>query len=478
MAASPRAGDPGPRTRSLPDVPRRADGRVDLSTIARGLAPLLGRPAPLLESAPGSPATGRWSYVVASVAGRITLEQGRLDWSGPSPAPGGSDPFTALDVLCERLGLTPDAEPDDGLPPFSGGFCGAFAYDLARHVERLPEVAAADRHGPWMDLVLADAVIAVDHETEAALLVERDLGGSGPPADLPELVGSLVPTAPPAPRRPGTVAGTSLPRDRYLRTVEAVLEHIAAGDTFQVNVTQRLTAPWDGDAHDLYDRLRTASAAPFGAVVWAGRGGLASVSPETFLQAEGRHVRTRPIKGTRPRAGRPEDDDANRRALATSAKDRAENVMVVDMERNDLGRVCVPGSVAVPGLLEVEGHPTVWHLVSTVEGDLRPDVGWGGLLRAAFPCGSVTGTPKVRAMQLIERYEPVRRGWYCGAIGFLSAGAMSTSVAIRTAAVARGRADHGVGGGIVADSDPGAEWQESLDKAVAFLRAVGARPPA
>jgi para-aminobenzoate synthetase component I len=181
----------------------------------------------------------------------------------------------------------------------------------------------------------------------------------------------------------------------------------------------------------------------------------------------------RPIKGTRPRDADPDLDAAHADDLATSAKDRAENVMVVDLERNDLGRVCVPGSVRVPRLCVVEAHPTVWHLVSDVVGRLREGLGYGQLLRATFPCGSITGAPKVRAMEIIETLEPVRRGWYCGAVGFLAPGAASLSVAIRTATLhADGTVDHGAGGGIVADSDPAAEHAESLDKAAAFLRAV------
>lgn len=477
MSRSP-AGVSEPRLRRLPSVPRRRDGRVDLPAIARGLAPLHGRPAPLLESAPETPATGRWSYVVGSIEGRLQHRGGRLHWDGPAPRPASDDPFAAIDELCAWLGLTPDAG-SAGATPFSGGFCGAFAYDLARHVERLPAEAGADRTGPWLDLVLAGSVVAVDHQNEDVFLVQRSFGDLRTGDDLADRVAALRPTTEPGPAPRPREVSTSLDRSAYLAAVRAVLDHIAAGDAFQVNITQRLTARWEHDALELYERLRAASAAPFGAVVWAGRGTLASVSPETFLRAEGRRVWTRPIKGTRPRGRRDDVDAANRRELATSAKDRAENVMVVDMERNDLGRVCQPGTVRVPGLLEVEGHPTVWHLVSTVEGELRPDVGWGGLLRAAFPCGSVTGAPKVRAMELIDRYEPVRRGWYCGAIGFLGAGAMSTSVAIRTAVVAPGgMVDHGVGGGVVADSEPASEWQESLDKAVAFLHAVNAPPPA
>ncbi|MEX2504012.1 MAG: anthranilate synthase component I family protein, partial [Egicoccus sp.] len=273
------------------------------------------------------------------------------------------------------------------------------------------------------------------------------------------------------PARPPALR-TSLDHDRHLARVADVLERIAAGDVFQVNLTQRLTSHWEHDAAALYRALRRESPATFGAVLPAI--GVASVSPETFLAVAGRQVTTRPIKGTRPRHPAPDLDAALADDLSTSAKDRAENVMVVDLERNDLGRVCRSGSVRVPELAAVEAHPTVWHLVSTVTGELRPEVGYGELLRATFPCGSITGAPKIAAMQIIERLETVRRGWYCGAVGFLSPGAASLSVAIRTATLqADGTVDYGAGGGIVADSDPADERRESFDKAAAFLRAVG-----
>ncbi|MEX0705689.1 MAG: anthranilate synthase component I family protein, partial [Nitriliruptoraceae bacterium] len=261
----------------------------------------------------------------------------------------------------------------------------------------------------------------------------------------------------------------------YLDAVMRTLEHIAAGDVFQVNLTQRLTAPWAGDVVDLYRALVTESPAPLGACLPTL--GIASISPETFLHVAEGQVETRPIKGTRPRVNDPHLDAALADDLATSPKDRAENVMVVDMERNDLGRVCRPGTVQVPQLCTVEAHPTVWHLVSSVSGELADGVGYGALLRATYPCGSITGAPKVAAMRLIDTIEPVTRGWYCGAIGYLSDGHASLSVAIRTATLRDdGTADYGAGGGVVADSDPAAEYAEMLDKAAAFLRAVSATP--
>jgi para-aminobenzoate synthetase component I len=468
-----RAHPGGVRCDPLHDPPRDGAGAVDLDRIADALAP-----CDLLETAGGD----GWSYVVPHDGPLVRDDGRRTVLHGPAATarPIGTDPFAALDRLCDRHGVVPDAPRDRDLPAFTGGWVGAFSYDLARRVERLPVHAAHGPSLPHLHLRLADLAVAVAPDRERAVVVARDLSGRGRLGDrIATLVDRLAAGA--AGRRPDGVGprpaagpvGTSLPRDAYLAGVEEVLERIAAGDAFQVNLSQRLTARWEGDLAGFYRRLRGFSPAPMGAVLSSI--GVASVSPETFLAVDGRRVTTRPIKGTRPRVDDPALDAALADDLATSDKDRAENVMVVDLERNDLGRVCVPGSVAVPQLTAVERHPTVWHLVSTVTGELRAGLGYGALLRATFPCGSITGAPKVSAMSIIERLEPVRRGWYCGAIGFLSPGAARLSVAIRTATVGRdGTVSYGAGGGIVADSDPAAEHAESLDKAAAFLRTVAA----
>ena len=461
----------GPLVLELDDPPRTTEGRVDVDTIVSAL-----HPCDLLETA------GRvsgWTYV-APHGGGVLRDDGRasvLEHADGRREELGRDPFVALDHACERLGIDPDHVPDSDLPPFTGGLLGAFSYDLARRVEDLPSLAADDRTADHLHLRQVDLVVAVPPDRDRALVVGRDLSAQGGLAvrarQLVERVHaarSLEDPPPPTVQE----ATTSLPRDAYLEAVEHALEAIAAGRAFQVNLAQRLTANWPGDTHALYRALRSHSAAPFGAALPAI--GVASVSPETFLAVDGREVRTRPIKGTRPRAEDPELDAAHADDLVTSSKDRAENVMVVDLERNDLGRVCETGSVHVPELCGLEGHPTVWHLVSTVAGRLRRDVGYGSMLAATFPCGSITGAPKVAAMELIERLEPVRRSWYCGSVGFLSPGRVRLSVAIRTAVLSPdGTVDHGAGGGIVADSDPAAEHAESLDKAAAFLRTVGAR---
>lgn len=459
-------------TASEVEVPRDSDGRVDLTALARTGAPLL------LESAPGTPGTGDWSFAVIGTAGRLRHD-GTSTWldgvAGRQDL--GRDAFTAIDRVATALRAMPDDAPPDGFPPFVGGLAGAWSYDLGRLVESVPVIARDDRRADWMDLRVVTDLVAVDHRDERAWRVRRPVRGEAGAGD--DILDRARRAAGSTASATGTASGltSSLPRDHYLAAIARVLEHIAAGDVFQVNLTQRLTCTWDSTAVDLYERLRSASPAPQAALMILGDGqALASISPESFLHATGRQVRTRPIKGTRPRADDPAADALTRKDLVSSAKDRAENVMVVDMERNDLGRVCVPGSIHVTDLLEPEAHPTVWQLVSTVAGTLASDVSWGDLLRATFPSGSVTGTPKVRAMQVIDELEPVRRSWYCGSIGWLGPGSASLSVSIRTAVLTGTVLDYAAGGGIVADSVPDLEVAESWDKAAAFLKAVGLPP--
>jgi para-aminobenzoate synthetase component 1 len=252
--------------------------------------------------------------------------------------------------------------------------------------------------------------------------------------------------------------------------VEEIVELVRAGECYQVNLTRRLTSDTAADPTGLFSALVRRHPAPHAALLRSGRVAVVSASPERFLRRRGDVVETRPIKGT---AGQ-------RAALVASGKDRAENVMITDLARNDLGRVCVPGSVAVPALCAPEAHPGLWHLVSTVTGRLRPEVGTGALVRATFPPASVTGAPKPRVLQAIEDLEPVPRGVYCGAVGWIDDGAaaLELNVAIRTFQIVGGRTHLGVGGGITADSEPAAEWRETELKAARLLAvATGAGSP-
>jgi para-aminobenzoate synthetase component I len=255
--------------------------------------------------------------------------------------------------------------------------------------------------------------------------------------------------------------------------VERIQEYIRAGDLFQANLTHRISRPTALDGVALLARLRGESPAPYVAYLDTGEGEVVSISPESFLSLRGTTVETRPIKGTARRGDSAAEDARLAASLEGSAKDRAENVMIVDLLRNDLSRVCGEGTVTVPELLRLETHPTVHHLVSAVRGELRPGSGVIDLLRATFPGGSITGAPKIRAMEILRQLESVRRGVYTGALGMLTfEGDAELSVAIRTAVLRDGVARYGTGGGITLASDPEAEWQETLDKAAAFLRAT------
>jgi len=262
-------------------------------------------------------------------------------------------------------------------------------------------------------------------------------------------------------------------RDGYLGAVRRAIEYVHAGDCFQVNVAQRLLHPATLSPTELYGRLRARNAAPFAGLFDAGGAVIASASPERFLRVESGEVETRPIKGTRPRGATPAEDRAAAEELLASAKERAENVMIVDLMRNDLGRVCEYGTVRVPAVCRLESYRYVHHLVSEVRGRLRPGLGPVDLLKAAFPGGSVTGAPKVRAMEISAELEPTARGPYCGALGYVGFdGTTDTNILIRTFTMSRGWVQFPVGGGIVAESDPRREYEETLHKAEGLVQAL------
>jgi len=459
----------------------------------------------LLESAAPSHRLGRWSFLCADpfltlrARGRRIEETsagGRRSYEG--------DPFEAL----ERLLAAHAREPLAGLPPFQGGAAGFLAYDLGHHLERLPEPRYDDLALPDLVMGFYDWVVAWDHESESVTLLSTGLPAPprlrarraasragrvrqlltassrpAPAAAAPAAAsqraaraGVASPERPrrnPVPQLPG-VASTFAVQD-YLDAVARTREYILAGDIFQANLSQRLEAPWPGHAFELYRRLRRVNPAPFAAYLDIGDAALVSASPERFVRVEGGLVETRPIKGTAPRGITPMHDMALEQALRESEKDRAENVMIVDLLRNDLSRVCEDHSVRVTELCIVERYPSVLHLVSTVVGRLRPGQGAVELLRAAFPGGSITGAPKVRAMEIIAELEPTRRTAYTGAIGWLGFdGAMDSSIAIRTFIVKDRIAYFQVGGGIVVDSDPEREYAETLAKAEGMVMALGA----
>jgi para-aminobenzoate synthetase component I len=405
----------------------------------------------------------------------------------------------ALGVVREVLrDWAAHALPD--LPPFQGGAAGYIGYDYGAILERVPPTRQDDLAVPDVVLGLYDWVLAWDHGRREAWLISTGLGLGGAPSESrararaaavrerlsrggqvgprPNSIGARGAVAPSYPvtaleTAPEGLRSTFTHRG-YLDAVARVREYIVAGDIFQANLSQRLQAPLREAPFDLYRRLRRLNPAPFAAYFDCGDLTVLSASPERFLRLDDRGaVETRPIKGTRPRGLGPMHDAALGRALAESEKDRAENVMIVDLLRNDLSRVCRAGSVRVPELFALEHHPTVHHLVSTVVGELAPGADAMDLVRATFPGGSITGAPKVRAMEIIAELEPTRRGVYCGSVGYLSrSGAMDTSIVIRTFVRVGEDIYFQAGGGIVADSDPELEYRETLDKARGLIAAL------
>jgi para-aminobenzoate synthetase component 1 len=377
------------------------------------------------------------------------------------------DPFQLLE---RELARVLPSVTDVG--PFSGGALGYFAYDLARRLERLPATAAHDIALPEMAIGIYGWAILVDHdERSAQLVIHPDA-----PCDEARIVGAWNAQPPLTPAAFGstfTVSESVQPEvsfEAYARAWHRIKHYIREGDVYQVNLTQRFSAPVQGHPWDAYLRLRNLNPAPYSACFMTPDGAILSSSPERFLRVEGRRIETKPIKGTRPRGATPAEDAALAAELALSLKDRAENVMIVDLLRNDLGRSCVPGSVRVPHLFAVESYKKVHHLVSTVEGTLAPEVSALDALRNCFPGGSITGAPKLRAMEVIEEIEPSRRSVYCGSLGYVSrSGHMDTNIAIRTLVCHRERMYCWAGGGIVMDSDLAAEYAECLAKAAAML---------
>jgi len=376
-----------------------------------------------------------------------------------------ADPFELL-----RRYLAADGHPT--ALPFAGGAIGYFGYDLARRIEQLPSHARDAEAIPDMAIGIYDWAVIVDHAQRASWLV-----GSGrdarTDASWNELIALFSDTPHVTARRPFQVGPVScnFTPDSYRQAFSRVQHYIRAGDCYQVNLAQRFAAEVSGDHWLGYQTLRRLNPAPYSAYLNFPGARILSSSPERFLEVKQGRVETKPIKGTRPRAAAPEADSALARELRDSTKDRAENLMIVDLLRNDLGKVCQAGSVAVPRLFEVESFATVHHLVSTVTGRLDRDIDAVGLLRAAFPGGSITGAPKIRAMEIIEELEPNRRGVYCGAVGWLGFnGDMDTNIAIRTMVSSDHSLRFWAGGGLVADSRADDEYQECLDKASAMLK--------
>jgi para-aminobenzoate synthetase component 1 len=434
------------------------------------------------DSAMRHPRLGRYSFVAADP----------VDWL-IVPADG-SD---ALAKLNERLPQfsTPAVR---GLPPFQGGWAGMFGYELARSLEAVPAAASDEFKLPALGVGLYDVVIAFDHQRKESWLISQGLPEIDPASRRERAAARLAQfrrrlsnplyvsrrnghpdwlgAADLAPQFtiPGNDGLTSnFSPDGYRATIQHAIDYIHAGDVFQVNLSQRLLHAACSSTVELYGRLRERNPAPFAGFLDGGDWQIASASPERFVRVDGQHVETRPIKGTRRRARRPEADLFAGDDLRASDKDRAENIMIVDLLRNDLSRTCRPDSVRVSQLCGLENYEYVQHLVSVVEATLRDGCTPLEVLRTSFPGGSITGAPKIRAMEIIAEVEPTVRGAYCGSLGYIGLdGQMDSSILIRTITAAHGWWQLPVGGGIVAQSDPRDEYEETWHKAAGMLRAL------
>lgn len=442
----------------------------------------------LLDSALRHAELGRFSFLAADpYEFRLFPAQTLAQTASP-------DPWNAARALVPAASVH-----DPRLPPFQGGLIGMWGYELGTLWEPIAPACHDEFQLPWSAVGVYDVVLAWDHLADRAWLISQGMPETDPARrraratdrlrEFQRRLDAPCDRLPSPPESQANLASADLvpqfavgsrPRltsdfsaDAYLAAVTRAIEYIRAGDIFQVNLSQRLLYPAQEHPAELYLRLRQRNPATFAAYFDAGRFQLVSASPERFLKVDQRRVETRPIKGTRRRSRWPEADLFAGDELQESEKDRAENVMIVDLLRNDLSRVCQADSVQVSHLCRLETYAFVQHLVSVVEGRLREDRDAWDLLKAAFPGGSITGAPKVRAMQIIAELEPTVRGPYCGALGYVGYdGYMDASILIRTITAGRGWWQLPVGGGIVADSQPRREWEETWHKAEGLLRAL------
>jgi len=487
------------RRRVVP-VTRRllADGETPVGVYRK----LAGGPGTfLLESAEqgaGSAAWSRYSFIGVRSAATLVERDGQAAWLGQPPAgvPLDGDPVVALRETVAALAAPEEPGTGDDLPPLTGGMVGYLSYDLVRRFERLPATAADDLPLPELGMMLATDLVVLDHFDGSAILVANAVlpdgaGEAAARAAYHQAVGRLdaMTTALSRPTPPmistvdrvpaGAVVSRTAPGD-YQKAVETAKEAIRAGECFQIVVAQRFETATDADPLDVYRVLRATNPSPYMYLLRFDDFDIVGSSPEAHLKVSAeqggvRRALLHPIAGTRWRGATPELDNALAAELLADPKERSEHVMLVDLGRNDLGRVCRAGTVEVPDFARIERYSHVMHIVSTVVGELRADQTAFDALAATFPAGTLSGAPKVRAMEIIEGLEPTRRGLYGGTVGYFGfAGDMDMAIAIRTALLRGGTAYVGAGAGIVADSDPAAEEQETRNKAAAVLAAIAA----
>ncbi|RDE25325.1 aminodeoxychorismate synthase component I [Motiliproteus coralliicola] len=388
------------------------------------------------------------------------------------------NPFDALQQLLLEQGFDGEAT---GELPFCGGALGFFGYDLGRYVEQIPTQACADIQLPDLQIGLYPWAIVVDHQQQSCQLVSHQLTTD----ELTQLSKSLTKQLKKAlsPFRLSQAFDSNLSAKDYRQRFEQIQHYIHSGDCYQVNLAQRFSSTYQGDCWQAYQTLRQTTGTPFSAYLEFPEGAILSLSPERFLQVNDGQVETRPIKGTRPRHHDPLIDRQYKQQLIDSPKDRAENLMIVDLLRNDLGRSCKTGSVRVPELFKIESYANVHHLVTAITAELEQPIDVIELFRGSFPGGSITGAPKIRSMEIIEELEPHRRSAYCGSIGYIGLnGQADSSICIRTLVADRdstqtdsGKLHCWAGGGIVADSDCEAEYQETFDKVNNLLKGLQER---
>lgn len=433
-----------------------------------------------LDSARYHPKLGRYSFIALDPFQTLTYKKGQAQLNHTVIH---QNPFILLQEMLQAFSLS--AIPD--LPPFQGGVAGMFGYELGTYIEKLPTPLDL-LHYPELILGFYDVVLAWDHLLNKAWVFSSGLPEKDPHTRLVraqkrldwictliQKKNKLARSSLKSPEVATTEMTANFDQSSYMAAVSRVIEYIRAGDIFEANLSQRFstTLASSYSPFDLYQRLRQINPAPFAAFFQYGSYALASASPERFLCLSQNRVEARPIKGTCARQIDAVQDQAAAQALYQSEKDRAENIMIVDLMRNDLSRVCLPHSVVVPQLCEIESFATVHHLVSAIEGKLQPGKNAIDLLKATFPGGSITGAPKIRAMEIIAELEGAERGPYCGSMGYIGFnGAMDLSITIRTFAIHQRAVTFQAGGAITVDSDPRAEYEETLVKASALKRAL------
>jgi len=467
---------PGRRVRVVHELAADLETPVSLYLKLRGEGPSF-----LLESVEGGERLGRYSFIglhplriLTSWRGRATINEGgtvrQLSLEGRN----------VLDLVRMLLGEAPEplpGSPVPGLPRFSGGAVGYLGYDLVRDMERLPATAADVLGLPEAVLLFCAVTVILDHVRHRLLIVAEAQDEAAAEAYIQDVLARLrrpLPAEPPAAAGAGACSHSNLTRAQFEGAVRRAKEYIAAGDAFQIVLSQRLTRPSAAAPFAIYRALRRLNPSPYLFYLDLPNDlRLIGSSPEVLVRLEGDIASVRPLAGTRPRGRDAAHDALLREELLADAKERAEHVMLVDLARNDLGRVCRYGSVAAPVLLDVEHYSHVMHIVSSVSGRLRADCDAVDLLRACFPAGTVSGAPKVRAMEIIEELEGTRRGPYAGAVGYFDySGNMDLCIAIRTIVMQGSTAYLQAGAGIVADSDPSHEYEESLNKLRALEAAI------